>query len=135
MGLIWQVIYYKQLKNEEAILPSETTSLLNNSQAKRHSQKIQLFNFFSALSIIVVAIVSCYTYTKNHCIHRENYKDAQLQLLPQIMGWTSAVLYVGSRIPQIVKNWKHKSTEGLSLGMFLCAVMGNILFTMVKYHV
>ncbi|RCH77902.1 PQ loop repeat-containing protein 2, partial [Rhizopus azygosporus] len=26
-------------------------------------------------------------------------------------------------------NYKNQSTEGLSIGMFLCAVMGNIFYT------
>jgi uncharacterized protein with PQ loop repeat len=51
------------------------------------------------------------------------------------MGWLSALLYVGSRIPQLVKNYKNRSTEGLSIGMFLCAVMGNIFYTAVSINV
>ncbi|XP_066295863.1 lysosomal amino acid transporter 1 homolog isoform X3 [Branchiostoma lanceolatum] len=34
------------------------------------------------------------------------------------IGIVSSILYLGSRMPQIYKNWKRKSTEGLSIWMF-----------------
>mmetsp|Transcript_19725 Transcript_19725/g.33881 ORF Transcript_19725/g.33881 Transcript_19725/m.33881 type:complete len:303 (+) Transcript_19725:91-999(+) len=49
-------------------------------------------------------------------------------LLGTVIGWGSAVLYLTSRMPQIVKNYQRKSVEGLSLGMFLSAVMGNLTY-------
>ena len=45
-----------------------------------------------------------------------------------IIGCISAVLYLGSRIPQIVKNIRRRSTSGLSLPMFIMAVMGNLTY-------
>ncbi|KAG0333798.1 hypothetical protein BG004_000689 [Podila humilis] len=46
-------------------------------------------------------------------------------LMPLIFGWGSAALYLGSRVPQIYKNWRLQSCEGLSMFMFLFSVMGN----------
>ena len=46
----------------------------------------------------------------------------------QYMGWIAAILYITSRIPQIHKNYKNKSVEGLSMMMFIFALAGNILF-------
>ncbi|KAF9931361.1 hypothetical protein FBU30_010396 [Linnemannia zychae] len=45
-----------------------------------------------------------------------------------LFGWGSAGLYLGSRIPQLYKNWRLKSCEGLSIMMFLFSVFGNALF-------
>ena len=42
-----------------------------------------------------------------------------------LLSWCSAVLYLCSRIPQIRKNYERKSTEGLSLTMFVSAMVGN----------
>lgn len=56
--------------------------------------------------------------------------DDSIRLMPQIMGWSSAILYVGSRLPQLIKNWRQQSTDGLSPGMFICAVFGNLLFAL-----
>ena len=46
----------------------------------------------------------------------------------QIIGWSSAFLYLGSRIPQIFKNMETKC-QGLSLMMFALSVMGNITYS------
>lgn len=55
-------------------------------------------------------------------------KSTLLLWLPTLMGWGSAVLYLGSRVPQIYKNWRLKSCEGLSLVMFVFSVWGNVLY-------
>jgi len=47
----------------------------------------------------------------------------------QIVGWTSAVLYLGSRVPQIFKNFKTKC-EGLSPALFLFAIAGNLTYSL-----
>lgn len=57
-------------------------------------------------------------------------KDVPLQFnLPgQIFGWLCAVLYLGSRIPQLLLNFKRKSCEGISFLFFLFACLGNLTF-------
>ncbi|KAF9306807.1 hypothetical protein BGZ74_003055 [Mortierella antarctica] len=49
-------------------------------------------------------------------------------IMPLVFGWGSAALYLGSRVPQIYKNWRLQSCEGLSMFMFLFSVMGNGLY-------
>ena len=46
----------------------------------------------------------------------------------QILGYTSAVCYLGARIPQIVKNQRDRSCEGLSLLFFLLSLLGNFTY-------
>ncbi|RDW71639.1 hypothetical protein BP6252_08202 [Coleophoma cylindrospora] len=46
----------------------------------------------------------------------------------QVLGYISALCYLGARIPQIVKNYKYKSTEGLSLLFFMLAMTGNLTY-------
>ena len=45
----------------------------------------------------------------------------------QAVGWTSAILYISSRVPQIMKNSKTKC-EGLSIPLFCFALCGNISY-------
>ncbi|KAF9190682.1 hypothetical protein BGZ51_008324 [Haplosporangium sp. Z 767] len=45
-----------------------------------------------------------------------------------LLGWGGAALYLGSRIPQIYKNWRLRSCEGLSLMMFIFSVLGNAFY-------
>ncbi|CAO3607040.1 unnamed protein product [Cunninghamella blakesleeana] len=159
LGLIWQVIYYQRLpekpfNDEEVSLMNDGHSSSNNyntikSQQQQkeskvyHHEKMTLwFNIISAITILLVFIVSCISYGWNHYYHHDHHHspshdhDGQEENLnemlwfPQLLGYISCVLYIGSRIPQIVQNYRKKSTEGLSLGMFLCALFGNIFFTM-----
>ncbi|KAI1317536.1 hypothetical protein EDD11_008230 [Mortierella claussenii] len=48
--------------------------------------------------------------------------------IPLLLGWGSALLYLGSRLPQIYKNWRLKSCEGLSIMMFVFSVFGNVFY-------
>ncbi|QIW96617.1 hypothetical protein AMS68_002135 [Peltaster fructicola] len=43
----------------------------------------------------------------------------------EVLGYISAVLYLGARIPQIIKNQRERSCEGLSLLFFILSVIGN----------
>ncbi|KAL6052084.1 PQ loop repeat-containing protein 2 [Balamuthia mandrillaris] len=58
--------------------------------------------------------------------------NVSLGLVPEILGdiaaWTSGVLYFTARIPQIIRNYRRKSVEGLSFPMFFCAVMANLCY-------
>lgn len=49
-------------------------------------------------------------------------------LIGYSIGILSSIFYLGSRIAQIVKNYKKKSTEGLSKLMFFLAVLGNLAY-------
>ncbi|EJS44758.1 YBR147W [Saccharomyces arboricola H-6] len=52
----------------------------------------------------------------------------KINLPAQVLGYLSAILYLGSRIPQIVLNFKRKSCEGVSFLFFLFACLGNTAF-------
>ncbi|KAI9323070.1 PQ loop repeat-domain-containing protein [Dichotomocladium elegans] len=159
IGLIWQVLHYRHQSRivlEEEIdgflSPSsshqqqqqlsqqqqspndcdETEPLLRDNlwrpvtYSKQHSPGRFLgIHVLFATTIVVITVVSCYSYVALKSPSRGD----DFALLPQILGWCSACLYVGSRVPQIVKNWKQKSTEGLSKLLFICAVGGNLFFT------
>ncbi|KAH7085065.1 PQ loop repeat-domain-containing protein [Paraphoma chrysanthemicola] len=46
----------------------------------------------------------------------------------QVLGYASAVCYLGARIPQIIKNQREKSCEGLSLLFFMLSLLGNATY-------
>ena len=48
----------------------------------------------------------------------------------QIFGYLCAVLYLGSRVPQLLLNYRRKSTEGVSMLFFLFACVGNLTYVM-----
>ncbi|KAK4106023.1 PQ-loop-domain-containing protein [Parathielavia hyrcaniae] len=54
----------------------------------------------------------------------------RLNTLGQVFGWLCAVLYLGSRLPQLLLNWRRKSTEGVSVLFFLFACLGNLTYVL-----
>ncbi|KAL4781894.1 PQ loop repeat-domain-containing protein [Aspergillus varians] len=46
----------------------------------------------------------------------------------QILGYISAICYLGARLPQIYKNYCDKSCEGLSLLFFILSLVGNLSY-------
>ncbi|KAI0013887.1 PQ-loop-domain-containing protein [Xylariaceae sp. FL0662B] len=48
----------------------------------------------------------------------------------QIFGWLCAIFYLGSRLPQLLLNWRRKSTEGVSILFFLFACLGNLTYVL-----
>ncbi|KAM4771547.1 lysosomal amino acid transporter 1 homolog [Rhinophrynus dorsalis] len=47
-----------------------------------------------------------------------------------ICGYVSSVFYLGSRFPQLHKNFQRKSTEGTSYLLFALAMLGNLTYGM-----
>jgi uncharacterized protein with PQ loop repeat len=45
-----------------------------------------------------------------------------------LLGWLSAGSYVTSRLPQIIHNFRRKKTEGLSIQLFICALLQNLAY-------
>lgn len=48
----------------------------------------------------------------------------------QVFGYICALLYLGSRIPQLLLNYRRKSTEGISMLFFLFACIGNLTYVL-----
>ena len=46
-----------------------------------------------------------------------------------ILSWMSTILYLGSRLPQLYKNWDRQSTAGLSPLLFMAAFSGNMFYS------
>ncbi|KAJ1988232.1 hypothetical protein EDC05_005432, partial [Coemansia umbellata] len=40
------------------------------------------------------------------------------------------MFFLGARIPQLIKNYQKKSCNGLSIGMFIFSILGNVAFTL-----
>lgn len=55
--------------------------------------------------------------------------ESESEFLGRIFSWTSTLLYLGSRIPQIYKNQTRRSTAGLSPSLFIAAFFGNLFYS------
>jgi len=47
----------------------------------------------------------------------------------QILGWLGAILFIGARIPQIIKNFTTKC-KGLTPALFFFAMCGNVTYSL-----
>ncbi|KAL8767910.1 MAG: hypothetical protein Q9209_005697 [Squamulea sp. 1 TL-2023] len=57
-------------------------------------------------------------------------EEIRFDLWGQIFGYLCAALYLGSRIPQLLLNYRRKSTEGVSMLFFLFACVGNLTYVL-----
>ncbi|KAH8704112.1 PQ loop repeat protein [Talaromyces proteolyticus] len=51
------------------------------------------------------------------------------ETIGRILSWMSTILYLGSRLPQLYKNYIRKSTSGLSPLLFMAAFSGNFFYS------
>jgi len=51
-------------------------------------------------------------------------------VLGTVLSWLSTFLYLGSRLPQLLKNHRRRSTAGLSLSLFMAAFFGNLFYSL-----
>ncbi|KAH6625168.1 PQ loop repeat-domain-containing protein [Boeremia exigua] len=51
------------------------------------------------------------------------------EILGKIFSWSSTILYLGSRLPQLYKNHCRRSTAGLSPTLFAAAFFGNLFYS------
>ena len=58
----------------------------------------------------------------------EGTQQKPIALGAEILGYASALCYLGARIPQIIKNQRERSCEGLSLLFFMLSLLGNATY-------
>ncbi|KAG4221706.1 hypothetical protein PC116_g29818 [Phytophthora cactorum] len=54
--------------------------------------------------------------------------ESPVAILGLVLGYASAICYLCARIPQIIKNYREKSCEGLALLFFLLSLTGNLTY-------
>ncbi|XP_073457657.1 lysosomal amino acid transporter 1 homolog [Aquarana catesbeiana] len=50
------------------------------------------------------------------------------EIIGCVIGSVSSVFYLGSRLPQIITNFRRRSTEGLALSLFCMIILGNLTY-------
>lgn len=54
----------------------------------------------------------------------------EFNVLGQFFGYLCAVFYIASRVPQLILNYRRKTTEGLSMLFFIFACLGNVTYVL-----
>ncbi|ORX74421.1 hypothetical protein DL89DRAFT_319956 [Linderina pennispora] len=102
---------------------TRATSMMSLNSSKGHATSRSALTMPAMFPIIAI-ILSLVSGTVSLS------KPVKIHPFSQAMGYISAVLFLGARIPQIIKNYRKKSCEGLSIGMFIFSILGNVSFTM-----
>lgn len=99
-----------------------------NSILKQETSQFTIKDLFIVTTVILGGFLSWYI---SYC-HKSGESISKPELtmnwLAQLFGYVSAILYLGSRIPQILLNYQRKSCEGISFLFFLFAFLGNTTF-------
>ena len=115
---------------------ADESEVLKPSQPRTWAQAI-FFNSTAILLVIIAGVAGYYLSPSTPPEHRHrHHKTAadeqegslQFSLWGQIFGYVCAVLYLASRVPQILLNYRRKSTEGLNALFFLFACIGNLTY-------
>ncbi|KAJ6261561.1 hypothetical protein Dda_4231 [Drechslerella dactyloides] len=97
----------------------------------------RVFRDTVAISIVIFAGIAGYYLAPSRTAHvpdghnphvPEHRRPLTFSLSGQIFGYLCAVLYLGSRIPQIWLNYKRKSVEGVAFLFFMFACLGNVTY-------
>lgn len=119
---------------------NESDTLLGNSDGngdineEANNDKSGFKNFLFQLLMVTLVVLSgligwYISYVKNFYKYKHPESPKLVfDPLAQFFGWLCAILYLGSRIPQILLNFKRKSCEGISFMFFLFACLGNLTY-------
>jgi solute carrier family 66 (lysosomal lysine-arginine transporter), member 1 len=94
-----------------------------------------LWNTFAVLMVVAAGILGWFLGQKAIRKHDDGPSKGgddslELNVLGQFFGWLCAASYIASRLPQLILNWRRKTTDGLSMLFFLFACLGNITYAL-----
>lgn len=97
-----------------------------------------LFNSFAVVLVCLAGVLGWWLSNRRAMIDDpsgdekppEEHETLHFNILGQVFGYICAVLYLGSRLPQLLLNYRRKSTEGISMLFFLFACIGNLTYVL-----
>jgi hypothetical protein len=93
-----------------------------------------LFNVVSIIMVVSAGVFGWWVSERSQSPHKTPKHPADtgisFNLWGQLFGYFCAVLYLGSRIPQLLLNYRRKSTSGVSMLFFLFACIGNLTYVL-----
>ncbi|KAM6258253.1 lysosomal amino acid transporter 1 homolog isoform 1-T1 [Porphyrio hochstetteri] len=115
--MISQFVYYK-LKNQK--MTKCSTSLKNVC--------IAWIMVCTALCVLLLCQLLVRSHDQSTVMERSSTSLDMVEMSGFICGYISCVFYLGSRFPQLYKNFQRRSTEGTSYLLFALAMMGNCTY-------
>ncbi|KIY45211.1 hypothetical protein FISHEDRAFT_49815, partial [Fistulina hepatica ATCC 64428] len=138
--ILTQVYYYRWKRRNATTVASrsETDPLLPGNTTANAGQRdppasVYVARYLGALAFICFVGI-CAWLVSNRIGHDDDgAPDPPISTatawVVQILGWTSALCYLGARIPQILKNFKTRC-QGLAPAMFFFSICGNVTYVL-----
>ncbi|KAI0542725.1 PQ loop repeat-domain-containing protein [Xylaria digitata] len=97
------------------------------------NKNVWLSNLLAIIAIYMVGAAGWFISYRAGAWDKPDSADAPDPTSPagisgMVLGYASALCYLCARIPQIVKNYRQKSCEGLALLFFLFSLTGNLTY-------
>ncbi|CUS21790.1 LAQU0S04e00848g1_1 [Lachancea quebecensis] len=109
---------YKTSDERLALVRSRGSELSIGAGAQRRSWIASLLCFGSQANAMPLAFIA------------ENSGNGPSSSgLGMALAWAGAMCYVSARIPQLIKNYQRKSTDGLSPFLFINTLIANLTYT------
>jgi uncharacterized protein with PQ loop repeat len=115
------------------VTPLQAQADAARPQPTQSTVKTVLFNLGTIILVVAAGIFGWYlSASRAPPSDHNDTPDAPLQFnfWGQISGYVCAALYLGSRVPQLLLNYRRKSTEGISMLFFLFACLGNLTYVL-----
>ncbi|KAF8503225.1 PQ loop repeat-domain-containing protein [Hysterangium stoloniferum] len=140
IGLLFQIFYYRKIhhvspaEDMATVLPTETeTAPLLPKDTPESPLYTRVLR-----QLLPYVLGTCFVLTIggiSYCVNTHEWghprdpapREDVFEWKSQLFGWISAVLYLGSRVPQILKNFTTKCV-GLSPVLFFFAITGNVTY-------
>lgn len=127
--IVGQIIYYRYLDSSTFPFIEERTRLLSdtnnlndiNPKYKKYFGYLTNIEFVFVLfsSLIVITIEILLLYLDNNLLAMK---------IANSLAWVATVVFISSRIPQIILNYTRGSIKGLSLVSFIIINIANLFF-------
>ncbi|KAH8082272.1 PQ loop repeat-domain-containing protein [Filobasidium floriforme] len=129
--LLVQLYYYRATQQRDVVASESQPLLSPDADVDRETSKAKVSPYITyPLLTIGIAVVGIASWYIQRSLGQGGQRDGGLPKLEwksQVLGYISAALYLGSRIPQIAHNY-HTRCEGLSLAMFFFSISGNLTY-------
>ncbi|KAJ5908901.1 hypothetical protein N7495_001583 [Penicillium taxi] len=111
------------------IEPTDASSSSRRRRRQISTIKNIIFNT-TAIALVCAAGILGWYFSPASKDSSSDSEPLAMDTLGQVFGYLCAALYLGSRLPQLLLNFRRKSTDGVSLLFFLFACIGNLTFVL-----
>ncbi|TFK28046.1 PQ-loop-domain-containing protein [Coprinopsis marcescibilis] len=135
--LLAQIYYYRWKHSRiggQRGEPQEQTPLIAGDAADdRHTTtpvRVIVLRYTCALLFVIAVGIGAWWLSEGaNELGSKEPPETRNSWLVQFFGWSSAALFLGARIPQILKNCKTRC-EGLSPALFFFSILGNTTYAL-----